>query len=219
MFKKIQFLCVAGLIGLMFLSACTGTEESTDHDHTTGVDSLPPEPLPVMGFDCAELGEGNFCSLGFDFIQIGDTLMWRELQIPEGATLKDSVLVADVEGDTIAANIRTITFDDGKVVLESDWQGAMFLNRIQVTTSHYETTEGLKVGSTVADLRAVYPELQARAFPEYGIAEIFPIGSDGNPYMVFHVDDPNQQYVSPTDSTWSSAGIPDEAEIVGIVVM
>lgn len=222
MLKKNQsILWVAGLCCLLMFAACAPTEDTndTENDTTTNVDSVPEVALPIMGFDCADLGEGNFCSLGFDFIQIGDTLMWRELPALEEATLKDSVLVAELEEDTIAANTRTFTFPDGKIVLESDWQGAMFLTRIQVTTPRYETTNGIKVGSTMADLRGNYPELKARAFPEYGVAEVFAMGPEGNPYMVFHVSDPDQQYISATDSSWTSTGIPNEAEIVRIVVM
>ena len=158
--------------------------------------------------------------MGLSFIHLGDTLMWRELPIPAQATIKDSVLVADVGGgDTLAANIRTISFEDGKVVLESDWEGAMFLRKIEITTGFYKSTSGVKVGSTVSSLRTIYPELQARSFPEYGIAEIFPIGEQGNPFLTFHVADPHQTYVNPLDSTWSAAGIPDTVKIVRIVVM
>lgn len=220
--KNQSFFVFMGLLALSFMVACTssGGTETGGGTTTENVDTLPPEPpVPVMGFDCASLAEDNFCSMGFSFIHLGDTLMWVDLPVPEVASIKDSVLVAAVGGDTLAANIRTLSFDDGKVILESDWQGALYLNKIEITTAYYQNTVGLKVGSTVADLRATYPELQARSYPEFGIAEIFPMGENGNPYMTFHIEDPSQQYVDPADTTYSAAGIPDEAKIVRIVVM
>ncbi|MBX7243231.1 MAG: hypothetical protein K1X92_15915 [Bacteroidia bacterium] len=105
----------------------------------------------------------QICNDGVPFAKIGDSLLGVKVNIPEITGIKDSTL----ETEDYTAFLRIVYFKEGTVVLE----GTHFnkedekpelekshIDIIHITTPVFETPEKIKVGSSFADLRKVYPD-------------------------------------------------------------
>jgi|GEM_PF-2341262 len=206
---------------LMLWSCSTPTEtgESNDSKDPVVEDTDAPEVnVNLIPADpAADWPPHTFGSSGLDFVKLGDTIMWKELNLSE-VVVKDTVFIDSVVGadgskSEIAWNVRVANFEDGRVLLETDFDTGAYLNRVQIESPSYKHVHtGIHVGSTVADLREAYGDLFVRPFPQYGVVEVLP-----DNHNIFHIKDTG--VITEDPETWKFSLLPDDLEIVRIVVM
>ena len=203
------------LVAAAFLSifwGCTSTGDSGNDGNELAKDTILPIPS-----DPAELPASTYGSFGLDFVQLGDTIAWREIEV-EGATMvKDTVFTEMVEGETgpeeVSWLVRRVILPDGELALEADFEKSLVLNRIRIESPSYKHFHtGVQLGTTVGELKKLYPELYVRPFPEFGVIEVMP-----DNHNIFHITDDGS--LSEDPSTWEIDKVSEAAEIVRIVVM
>lgn len=216
--KHFQFLLIA-LLCTTLMWSCSTPSESNDSqekepeeevEDEINVNAIPTDPAH-------EWPQHTFGSTGLDFVKLGDTIMWRELNLGE-VTVKDTVFVDSMMGsdgskEEIAWNVRVANFEDGRVLLETDFDSGSYLNRVQIESPSYKHIHtGIHVGSTVKELRDAYGDLFVRPFPQYGVIEVLP-----DNHNIFHIKDTG--VITEDPETWKFDLLPDDLEVVRIVVM
>lgn len=105
----------------------------------------------------------QICNDGVPFAKIGDSLLGVMVNLPEVMGVRDSTL----ETEDYTAFLRIVFFKQGSIILE----GTHFdkenekpnlanshIDIIRITTPVFETPEKIKVGSSFAELRKIYPD-------------------------------------------------------------
>ncbi len=212
------------LIALIFVTglfaACTdiGTtgNDTVGTDSTEG-DSFEDRIKKIPADPTSDWPTHTFGSTGLDFVKIGDTITFRELDTD--APIRDTVFVEistgeDGNPEEIDWNVQIVEFEDGRVLLETDFDTDAFLNRVQIespTYKHFHT--GVHVGSSVKELKDAYGDLHVRPFPEYGVIELIPADN----HNIFHVKDTG--VITDDPDTWELSKVPDDLKVIRIVVM
>lgn len=224
--NRLIFLLIA-LPGIALMtSSCNSPEngEGTDNDSTqvendtAGLDysTMEYEPFAHEVAECEELGPYEFCFTGFNFINVGDTLAWKDLAIPGGMvkdTVFESINFDSAGNDTTSWVVRMIDEPDGRVYLESDFESNWNLFRFRVENPKYVLKPfDLRVGMTIGDVKAKFPNLYVGPLPEFKKIEVYPSNR-----LFFLIDD--EGYLSEATGLPSIEAIPDDAVITGIVVM
>lgn len=222
--KRFLPISLMAMIVLAF-SACVpkGPQGNQGDDSLT----VKTDTVPVLdATDCGQLEVGQFCVRGLDILLVGDSLTWNDKLKPSlpGAVFKDTIfeepIAEPIDGDsTVAWFVKIMRFADGDVYMESGsaaaGQDAHLLNRVQIHTSAYSLPSGLKVGSTVKDIKAQYPKAYVTPFEPYGIMEILVPFQQGR--LFFHV--PMEGIYSPSKTDYTLDELPDNAKVTAIVVM
>lgn len=222
--KHLRLILVTVCLTGFFLS-CSDSEPSGNdpngQDSTAVVDSSDSEPeielTPAHNLEeCLELGPKQFCMNGFSFIKLGDSVTWKNIQA-EGATAKDTVfeqkaIMEDGDDLVIDWNARILSFEDGRIYLETDFDNDVTLNRIRIETPQFSDARGLKVGSTLKDIKAAYGNLLAYPLPDFGVIEVL-----ADNHVIFHVKD-NGYFPEGTEE-FDINKIPDTTPIKAIVIM
>lgn len=206
-----QFLVVATAF-LIVLSGCTNAGDGKTDGNELAQDTILPIPTDPM-----ELPASTYGSMGLDFVKLGDTIAWREL-IVEGATaVMDTVFTEIVESEEgpeeVAWLVRRVMLPDGELALEADFEKSLVLNRIRIESPSYKHFHtGVHIGTTIGELKKLYPELFVRPFPEFGVIEVMP-----DNHNIFHIKDDGSLGEDPAG--WEIDKLSESAEIVRIVVM
>lgn len=211
------------LIALIFVmglfAACTNVSETTDtNDGTDSTDTdteevkvneIPPDPA-------GDWPPHTYGSSGLNFVKLGDTITFRQLDTD--APIRDTVFIetttnADGTEEEIDWNVQIVEFEDGRVLLETDFDTDAYLNRIRIESPSFKHVHtGIHVGSTVKDLKDAYGDLHVRPFPEYGVIELIP-----DNHNIFHIE--ATETVTDDPDTWELSKISDDLKVVRIVVM
>ncbi len=213
------------LIAMIFVAglfvACTNTSDTSNNtlesDSTTT--SSEEEEIKIKAIPADPTDEWpphTFGSSGLDFVKLGDTITFRNINT--GAPSRDTVYVEQTlmpDGTTQETDwiVKIVEFEDGRVLLETDFESDSYLNRVQIETPSYKHVHtGLHVGSSVKDLEKVYGDMYVRPFPEYGVVELLP-----DNHNIFHVKDTG--VITDDPDTWKFSNLPGDLKIVRIVVM
>jgi hypothetical protein len=217
---RIYSLTLLALMIWMGLSTgCKQNGNGSDQDSTAS-DSLVDPSL-----ECEGLKAKQFCWEGLDFIRIGDSLTWKTYAPPVGGVFKDTVFSDTVMAESGAQitdwNVRLLRFASGVVFLESDFDTGHLLNRLRVETPEYSLKNGLRVGSTAAEVFNAYgaASLKVLPFEEYGVMEVIRnllIGDTGRT-LTFHI--PLGPWYKPGLPAYDQSSIPADAKVSRIVVM
>lgn len=205
-------LLIAFAALLVFFSACTETGGSGQGGNEVAKDTILPIPE-----DPTELPSNTYGSFGLDFIHLGDTIAWRELAVEGALAIKDTVFTENVQTEKgmeeVSWYVRQIVLPDGEITLEADFETSAYLNRIRIESPSYKHWHtGVGIGTTIGEIKKLYPELYVRPFPEFGVIEVMP-----DNHNIFHVPDNGQLGEDP--SNWEIDKISDDAKVVRIVVM
>lgn len=205
----------AAIIACLSLFAACGEKgrsgSGTDQD-STGTDTT----AVVLEDSCKTIPKYKFCFNGLDFIRLGDSVTWANIEV-DGATVKDTVFMdiamGEAGNDTVFWPVKIVDFPDGRIYLESDFETFHLLGRVRIESPTYaHSTTGLRVGSSVADLKAAYSDLMARPFPEFGVIEIM---RDNR--TIFHV--PMADYWPEGVEDYDVEAIPNDVKVSRIVIM
>lgn len=189
--KPHKLLLILFCIVPMFF-ACNQTSDKTDSGKDISPPLFSPEEMKNNQADlidpkfCGILKENEYCIRGPWFIQLGENMVWDSLSVP-GATIKDTVYEQITNADTFAWNVRIVRFDDGEVILESDFNTFSLLGRVRIEKPGIKSKEGIGVGSTVKDLLETYDSFQLAPYAEMELIELNPVGSSN---LYFHIPDP-----------------------------
>lgn len=216
-------LIVAALSMLAFWGCVPKSNTNQNSNDSLTVDN-PLDTVAVISAlpECQTLNPGQFCALGLDILKIGDSLVYNNNIRPSLATaiMKDTVIEENVPGAD-SADLSTawfakiMRFPDGDILLEAGGQDPQALNRIQIHSKSYQHTSGLHVGSTGKELKAKYDDAYVLPFIEYEVMEIYIPYAEGR--VFFHI--PMKGIYSPTKEKYELSDIPDDAQIVRIVIM
>ncbi len=212
-------ICLAAVFVTGLFVSCTDVTESGNN--TLETDSSYNDPYVVMIKDIPPDPIGDwppytFGSSGLDFVKLGDTITFRTLNTD--ASTRDTVFLettTDANGnpEEIDWIVRIVEFEDGEVLLETDFDSDAFLNRIRIESPRYKHIHtGIHIGSTVKELKDAYGNLHVRPFPEYGVIELIP-----NEHNVFHIKDTG--VITDNPDTWLLSNVPDDLKVIRIVVM
>lgn len=210
--KNTRPLLFITLLLLTFAWGCSGSNAPGKDGNDVAKDTIPPVPPDPEVFPSSTFG-----SFGLDFINVGDTLAWRELIIENALSVKDTVFTDSMATDTgkeeIAWLARMVYLPDGMITLEADFESSLVLNRVRIESPSYKHFHtGAHIGSTLGDLKRLYPELYVRPFPEFGVIEVMP-----DNHNIFHIPDNGE--LSEDPATWEVSRLPETAKVVRIVVM
>ncbi|MEM6268535.1 MAG: hypothetical protein AAF998_03815 [Bacteroidota bacterium] len=220
--SKIAFALIAVSILMGTVTGCkrSSKEKEGTTEEETGEVSL--KNIQSAAEECSGLGSGQFCIGGMDFLKLGDSLVWNNNIVPsvEAAMVKDTVFeeIREAEGgilDTVAWFVKMVTYPDGMLYLEQDFENPHLTGRIRIETDQYAHPSGLKVGSRVKDIVAVFNEVIPSPFPEYGVMEL--VVPYSNKRMIFHV--PLGDYYQPDRFDYDISEIPEDSKVTRIVLM
>ena len=211
---------------LFILASCNSNNSGTDVNNppdTTGTadrDTTPEQDPDILsiGTECGSLAPGQFCANGLEILQLGDSLTWNNNVKPAipGVTMKDTIF-EDGEGEEAASwFVKILEHKDGRVYLEADFDTGHLLNRVRIETADYAHVSGLKVGSTVSDILAQFPEPFIGAFEQYDVMEIIVPYAEGRK-MVFHI--PLGDWYDSSTTEWKAEDLPASERVSRIVLM
>lgn len=219
---KIQHLLPALLFACLLFSAC---EESSDSGHSgTDTDSLAVVPDSIeemIGFEDPMIDPEAFENLefgyrGMDVARIGDTISLVDWNL-QGVTVRDTLFREYGDGlsgpEEYTWPVKIMSFSDGQVFFEGDYDRGETINRIRIETPQYRHFQSkVGVGNSVKELKAVYSDLFVRPFKDYGVIELVPSNSN-----IFHI--PYQELDDPNLQTWDLSLLPDDPKVIRVVVM
>ena len=184
------------------------TNTTTD-EYEVKVNAIPADPAE-------DWPEHTYGSTGLDFVKLGDTITFRELNTD--APVRDTVYVEqgqNADGSMVETDwiVRIVEFEGGRVLLETDFDSDAYLNRVQIEDPSYKHVHtGIHVGSTVKELKEAYGDMYVRPFPEYGVIEVLP-----DNHNIFHVKDTG--VITDDPDTWRFDNLPEDLEVIRVVVM
>lgn len=156
-------------------------------------------------------GSSVMRSDGLSYIQLGDSMPGASVSSLEGHAITDS----EVTQHGYSWRVCTLAYETGQVLLESDFEGQVRVNRIRVETPELTVKGGLKVGDQMADLLQKTRKWNARPYTEYKLMEVT---SSKFPRKIFLVKVDGYDY-SGEEKDVNAADIPGESRVVGIVMM
>ena len=196
----------------LFVTACEndggGTGDGTD---STATDTVVLE-APMV--DPQEFPPQTFGYFGLDILNVGDSLTFAKLdtEVPVKDTLFMDTISEGGESTEYAWSVRMLEFERGRVFLEADFDQNIFLFRARIETPDYRHFDnGLGVGSTVADIKKVYPTVPVQPFPEFGVIELVP-----NNHNIYHI--PMPEGLDPA-ADLTVDDLDAQARVVRVVVM
>lgn len=142
---------------------------------------------------------------GLGFVRLGDPMPAPERHRWRGCDMRDTLFHAD---DFIWRG-AVLQYPGGKVYLEADFLGQETVNRIRIESPDLHYRRDLRVGSTVAELAAAFPEWDVQSLPAYGFLDLSPLAQ---PSLHFLVQPPRETVSALTD-------LPPATPVVAIVVM
>jgi hypothetical protein len=177
--------------------------------------------VKIADQECAALSPGQFCATGLDFLKLGDSLVWNnhiQPTLPDCA-MKDTAftdIVQNPDGpDTVSWYAKLLRFPDGIIALDADFDTGQFLGRIRIESGRYHHGSGLRVGSSIKELKAFATSAYVYPLEPYKLIEIVV------PYqqtkMIFQI--PMEGIFQAGKTDYTLAALPDDAKIVRIVLM
>ena len=214
------WLCFLSLFALGMMVGC-GPEK----EETSSVD-LPADSTEVAETEgaqpCAE--PDRICPDGLSFVALGQYVAnVGPQELFEAGRIRDTLQ----SGNGYVWLTRILQFDEGAILVEGDFiddreltqdkVDASQVNRIQVQTPAYSTAQGLRVGSTFADLQAAFPDstLYLDPIPEY---QAVAVQVQGLP-LFFNFVEKTPELSAQADRSLSPEMMPADLEISSIVVM
>lgn len=217
--KTIGFTIAAFALLLVAVPGCE--KAGNANDGKDPIDSLPKANVQDATEECSAIQKGQFCIAGFDFLKVGDSLIWNNHIVPsiEPFAMKDTVfedyVTTGENVDTTAWFVKMLRYEDGAVYLEQDFEHPHLMGRIRIESASYSHASGMKVGNTVKDLKAHFNEIIPQPFPEYEVMDLV-IPYSGK-RMIYQV--PLGSYYSPSKEEYSIDDIPEDLKVVRIVIM
>ena len=211
MFNRIFITTLTASAILLFSCKKDTPPNNTETNEEETTDTLELTNLKPVGDDCTTLGDFEFCSLGFSFIKFGDSLYNKNIKF-ENATRLDTVY----QSKGFAWRGIEYDFGNGKLKFESDFAIGELLNRVIISTPNFVSSKGIRVGSTMGDLRAKYPDLIGAPMDGF---PYFEIASETFPYILFHFDKKDgTERISEVSGLYKLDDISNDAKIVQIVM-
>lgn len=218
-FKTIGFALAAFALLLITFPGCEPAGNSNDGKDPQ--DTIPITNVQTADEECPALQSGQFCIAGFDFLKVGDSLIWNNNIVPsvEPLAMKDTVFEDHVEMgetiDTTAWFVKMLQYPDGPVYLEQDFENPHLMGRIRIETASYSHPSGMKVGSSVKELKAKFNEIIPQPFPQYDVMDL--VVPYSGKRMVYQV--PLGSYYSADKEEYSMDDIPEDLKVVRVVIM
>ena len=116
-------------------------------------------------------------SNGTKHLKLGDAMPDSSKQTFKGHTMRDTVF----KGEGYEWNASVIDYPRGAVILEQDFFGNDFINRIRIESADFSYKKKIRVGSKLADLKAVSPEWSLTHLKEYNRIDIY---TDGIHFLI-----------------------------------
>jgi hypothetical protein len=217
---KIRYAIAAFSLLMIVFSAC----DTTPKDPKDGKDPVDKEPVVNVQDateECATLQKGQFCISGFDFLKVGDSLLWNSKIDPsvEVVSIKDTVFEGYMDNgstiDTTAWFVKMLEYPDGMVFLEQDFENPHLMGRIRIESAGYSHASGLKVGSSVKDIKANFLDIIPMPFEQYQVMDL--VVPYSGKRMIFQV--PLGDYYKAGKEEYNMDEIPDDLKVVRIVLM
>lgn len=204
-------------ISLIFLLIGCAEEEKGDSKNTESFASL------MSAQDCGKI-KSQICNEGLSFVKIGDSIPLVTIEGFSVTSVKDTL----ISTEDYEAYGKIFFLSQGSIVLEgaplekdaaTTGPDQSHVKSIRILSPLFETPEKIKVGSTFADLKAVYPDSLFEVQPgSAGILEIkMPRISSSVNYMIRPIR-PNTEEAPDPNEIYSTASIPVESKIEEITL-
>lgn len=216
---KIRYAIAAFAMLMVVFSACETPKKSGDGKDP--VDSEPVVNVQEAGEECGNLQKGQFCIGGFDFLKVGDSLLWNNNIVPsvEAISVKDTVFEDYTDNgssiDTTSWFVKMLRYPDGMVYLEQDFENPHLMGRIRIETAGYSHASGLKIGSTVKDIKATFLDVIPMPFEQYEVMDL--VVPYSGKRIIFQV--PLGDYYAAGKEEYKIDEIPEDLKVVRIVLM
>lgn len=126
--------------------------------------------------DCDKV-TNHICNQGLSFVKIGDSLAGLDFKDANIKSVKDTILSTedyDAFGKIVTLNEGTITIESTPVEKgesNNDLTHA-HVGAIRIQSALFSTAENIKIGSTFAQLKSLYPDSLMVVEPGNGVGEI-----------------------------------------------
>ncbi len=163
-------------------------------------------------------------SQGLSFVNLGQPLNELDTIVPDLGILQDTLVY---DQDYVLAT-RTLTLDDGVVVVEGEYIdenkvnngiiASSSVNRVRIESPRFQTRNGLSVGMSVRDLKQMFPEEEFYINPIIGY-DALDISGVFNTHIHYLVSDPGNELARSKQEGMSLDDLPAEAPFFAIVLM
>lgn len=212
---------------LFLFSACTTQNQEKEnyeiHYRDAEQDTIEGESTErVDASNCIE-NPTRICEEGLTFAQLGDSLNQLSFQGLETKAVFDSTM--NEEGYNWM--IKTVELPTGFVTIEGEFIDERDVktqlkqtrvNRIRVESPFFRTKDNLSVGSSIKDLRSIYPDSAFFIIPLPQFNAIS-IGLRTGSRLNYIIRDEHQQWNTTNYAAQFISDVPENAAISAIVIM
>ncbi len=159
------------LIVTLLLVACAKDDKAgTQYAAMNGIQTVKKSE------DC-DKETNNICNQGLSFVKIGDSLAGLDFKNANIKSVKDTVLSTEdysAFGKIVTLNEGTITIESTPVEKGESNNDLIHahVGAIRIQSTLFSTAENIKVGSTFAELKSLYPDSLMVVEPGNGAGEI-----------------------------------------------